>query len=304
MSIHFRTATASIRRSPFQAISAIFVLTLTFFVSTLFLVLVYSSNAILNYFETRPQVIAFVKSDVEDADIASLQHKLEADSRIKEVRYVNKDEALTLYKKATSDKPQLGELVSPSIFPASLEFSVTELSFAQEVIEEVKNEKIIDSVGFTAAIGDDSNLNDVVSKLKNITTYIKYGGIIFTGVLAFASLVVLLVIISMRLASRKEEIEILKLIGATQKFIRGPIVIEAMIYVLVGVILGWVLSLILTLYLSPSLVSFFREIPVLPRHFVDVLKLFGVILAGELLIGILIAYFGSFLAVRRARKFR
>ncbi|HJY98956.1 MAG TPA: permease-like cell division protein FtsX, partial [Patescibacteria group bacterium] len=214
--IHLKTALGYIRRSPFQAMAATFVLTLTFFVATIVSVLVYSSSKLISYFETRPQVIAFLKDTAKDTEIADLQHRLEADERIKEVKYVSKEEALAIYKKATSDNPLLGELVSPSIFPASLEFSVMDLSFAQGVIDEVKGEPIVDSVGFTAALGGEASLEDVVTRLRNISTYLRIGGIIFVGMLAATSLVVLLIIISMRIATRREEVEILDLIGATQ----------------------------------------------------------------------------------------
>jgi cell division transport system permease protein len=173
MNIHIKTAWDYIRRSPFQALAASFVLTLTFFVTTLVSVLVYSSSQLITYFETRPQVIAFLKSDAVDADIANLQHTLAADSHIKNIKYVSKEEALSIYKNATSDNPLLGQLVSPSIFPASLEFSVNDLSFAQSIIDKVKAERIVDSVGFTAALGGETSLNDVVARLKTITSYVR-----------------------------------------------------------------------------------------------------------------------------------
>lgn len=301
-SVHFKTALGYIRRSPFQALSATFVLTLTFFVATIVSVLVYSSTQLINYFETRPQVIAFLKDTATDADIANLQHKLEADLRVKDVKYVSKEEALSIYKKATSDNPLLGQLVSPSIFPASLEFSVKDLSFAQSVIDDIKKEPIVDSVGFTAALGGESSLNDVVSRLQSIANYVKIGGITFVGLLVLTSLVVLLIIISMRMATRREEVEILNLIGATAGFIRSPIIIEALIYAAIGVILGWIIAFIGVLYLAPNIVLYFGEIPVLPRDTLGLFELFGIILGIEIMSGFILALSGSLLAVSRVKK--
>jgi len=174
--IHFKTALDYIKRSPFQAISAIAVLVLTFFVGTILAVLVYSSSNVLKYFETRPQVIAFLKDGVTAEQVSALQNKLTADERIREVHYVSKEEALSIYKNATSDNPLLSELVSPTIFPASLEFSVSNLSFAQNIIDEVKKEAIVGQVGFTASLGGEKTLQDVVSRLKNIILYVRIGG--------------------------------------------------------------------------------------------------------------------------------
>ena len=302
--IHLKTATDYIKRAPFQATAAVFILTLTFFVATLVSILVYSSSKVLMYFETRPQVIAFLKDDAVETDIAALQHKLEGDSRIKDVKYVSKEEALSIYKNATSDNPLLGELVSPSIFPASLEFSVRDLSFTQSIIDEVKGEKIVDSVGFTAALGGESNLKDVVGRLRTITTYVRVGGIVFTGILALASFFMLLITITMRIATRKEEVEILKLIGATKGFISKPIFLESLIYALVGVLIGWILAFIAVLYSAPTIVSYFGEIPVLPKDTLSLLEVFGIIFGLEIVLGAILAFAGSSIAISRVKKAR
>ena len=302
--IHFKTALDYIRRAPFQAAAAVFILTLTFFVATLVSILVYSSSKVLMYFETRPQVIAFLKDDASDTDIAALQHKLEGDVRIKDVKYVSREEALKIYKNATSDNPLLGELVSPSIFPASLEFSVKDLNFTQNIIDEVKGEKIVDSVGFTAALGGENNLKDVVGRLKTITTYVRVGGIVFTGILALASFFMLLITITMRIATRKEEVEILKLIGATRGFISKPIFLESLIYAFAGVLIGWILAFIAVLYSAPTVVSYFGEIPVLPKDTLSLLEVFGIIFGLELVLGSILAFAGSSIAISRVKKSR
>ncbi len=300
--IHFKTAIDYIKRAPFQALAAISVLMLTFFVGTLMAVLIYSSGRILNYFETRPQVIAFLKDEITAEQISGLQNELISDERVKDVHYVSKDEALAIYKEATSDNPLLAELVSPTIFPASLEFSLADLAFAEEVIREIQENEIVDQVGFTASLGGEETLGDVVGRLRTITYYIRVGGGVLAGLLAATSLLILLVIISMRITSRKKEIEVLDLIGATPRFIKSPIILEDLIYSLGGVFIGWAFALILVLYATPSLVSYFGEIPVLPKDASQLFVLMGIILASEILIGVLLALLGSTLAVSRARR--
>lgn len=304
MNIHLKTSFGYIRRSPFQAMAAIFVLALTFFVATTLAVLVYSSRNVLKYFETRPQIIAFLKEELTPEQISALQNKLTSDLRIEGVRYVSKEEALSIYKKATEDNPLLSELVSPSIFPASLEFSVTNLSLAQEVIDEVKEEAIVAQVGFTASLGGEKTLQDVVARLKNVIFYIRVGGITFVGILGITSFFTLLVIISMRINSRKTEVEILDLIGATPGFIRSPIVLEAVIYSILGVFIGWIFAFILWLYITPNILSYFGEIPILPEGVLNLSILFGIIFASELVVGCFLALSGSLFAVSRARKNR
>jgi cell division protein FtsX len=304
MNIHLRTTLDYIRRSPFQATAAIAVLTLTFFVGTLLAILIYSSGRVLTYFETRPQIIAFLKDTAGQEDIANLQHALSGREGVAEVKYVSKEEALGIYKKATSDNPLLGELVSPSIFPASLELQVTNLSYAQPLITDIKDEPVVDSVGFTASLGGEKTLGNVVNRLKNIILYARIGGGVLSGVLIASSLLVLLVVIGMRLATRREEVEILNLIGATAGFIRSPIILEAVFYAAIGVFLGWIFSLIVILYSAPSLIAYFGEIPVLPKDTLSFFLLFGAILAIEITVGLLLALSGSLLAVSRIKKSR
>lgn len=300
--LQFKTAVDYIKRSPFQALAAIFVLSLTFFVTTLLVVLVYSSSQMITYFETRPQVIAFLKDEATSEQISTLQNSLASDPKVEDVRYVSKEEALAIYKKATSDNPLLSELVSPSIFPASIEFSLTDLSQAEAVIDEVRDINIVDQVGFTASLGGESELGDVVARLRTITTYLRVGGGIFVGLLLASSFFVLLIIISMRMSARKGEIEILDLIGATRGFIRGPIVLEALMYSIIGVLVGWSLTFIIALYVAPGLLAYFGDIPVLPRDTLQLAGFFGIILAAELLIGTALSLFGSTLAISRARR--
>ena len=304
MGTSFKTAVSHIRRSPFQALAASFVLTLTFFAFTVVSVLVYSSSKLLNYFETRPQVIAFLKSDVSEADISTLQKRLEDNSNTKDVRYVSKEEALSIYKSATSDNPLLGELVNASIFPASLEFSLADLTYAQDMIDSLKSEPTVESVGFTAALGGETSLSDVINRLKTVTGYIKIGGIAFVSLLGVTSIVILFVIISMRVIGRREEVDILNLIGATKGFIRKPLVTEAFIYTLSGVFLGWSIAFIAILYLAPTIVSYFGEIPILPKDAMGIFELFGIILAVEIVAGGLLALSGSLIAVSRVKKSR
>lgn len=302
MNIHTKTAIGAIKRSPFQAISAIFVLSLTFFVASMVAVLVYSSNKMLSYFETRPQIISFLKSDISSDTRVALEEKLKKDPRIKDIKYVDSQQALEIYKKATSDNPLLAELVSPSIFPASLEFSVVDLKLAEEVISEVKKEAIVEQVGFTANIGGEKTLTDVVTRLKTISYYLRLGGIVFFLTLATTSFLVLMFIIGMRMNMKKAEVEIISLIGGTRSFVSKPIIIESLIYSLIGVISGWFMALLFWLYLSPTLISYFGEIQIIPVNPYNFFLLFALILLIELVFGFLISLLGSTIAISRSLK--
>lgn len=301
MGKHIKTSLDYIRRAPFQALAAISILSLTFFVSTFLAIIGYSSHQILRSLETRPQIITFLKQNAVDTEVEALKAKLTADTRVKSLQYVPKEKALQIYKEATADNPLLGELVSPQIFPASIEFSVVDLSFAQIIIDEIKSDPVVDSVSFTASLGPQS-LSDVISRLKTIIAYIRIGGIGAAFLLAGTSFLVLTVVIGMRITTRKQEIDTLSLIGATPFFIKSPIIIEALIYSVVGVFTGWLTATVVLMYATPSILRFFGNIPVLPSETPVFFGLLGMLLVVEFFIGIVIAFFGSFTAVSRSLR--
>lgn len=302
MGQHFKTAWRHIRRVPYQALAAIFIMAITFFVATILAMLAYSSSKTLNYFETRPQIIAFLKDDATPDQISGLERDLSNDQRIKNIKYVSKEQALGIYKEATSDNPLLSEFVSPKIFPASLEFAVTDLSFTEPVIKEVKDNNIIDEVVFTASLGKGKDVGQVIENLKTITKYIRIGGISIVSIFLASSLFILLLIIGMRVASRREEIEVFKLLGATKGFIRMPFIIEGVMYAVFGSFLGWISAAILILYSAPAILSYFGPIEVFPGETSEFILLLFKILGAEIALAFVLGLLGSFTALFRYLK--
>ena len=300
MKQHFKTSFDSIRRTTFQALAAIEVLAITFLVSTLLVVTIYGSDQILRYFETRPQVIAFLTEEAPQEEIDSLMQSLQNDPRIKNVTFVSKEEAAEIYRNATADNPLLGELVSPSIFPASIEFSVVNLELVEEMIAEVQEREIVDEVGFTASLDSGEALGDVLRRLRSVSDYVRIGGLTAVAILSATSFLVLMVIVGMRITTKKKEIESLNLIGATPWFIRAPIVLEAVTYSLIGVLFGWLGAVVILLYVTPTLIGYFGPISVIPKDVTQFFMLLGSVLAVEILIGLFIALLGSMIAVSRS----
>lgn len=281
-----KTTWSHIRRTPYQALAAVLIMTLTFFIISIFVLLASGSQAILNYFETRPQVTAFFKDEVTLQQIDLLKAKLVETEKIKEMKYVSKEEALAIYREQNKDDPLLLEMVTANILPASLEVSTTNIAYLGEIAEILRQEPGVEEVIFQ---------QDVVEALHKWTTNIRRIGLGLVAAFSLAALLTILIIIGMKVALRKDEVEIMSLIGASRGFIRAPFLMEGIFYGVLGVIIAWGLSYLLLLYATPFLVSFLAGIPILPASPLFMLT----ILAGELLLGIIIGALGSFIAVRR-----
>jgi len=112
------------------------------------------------------------------------------------------------------------------------------------------------------------------------------------------SIFIMMIIIGIKISQRRDEIEIMRLIGATSWYVRWPFVMEGVFYGIAGAFIGWVVSVGILMYATPFLEGFLRGIPILPIPPVFLLEL----LAGEFIFAILLGVISSFLAVLRYLK--
>jgi cell division transport system permease protein len=286
---HLKTTWTNIRRSPYQAFAAILIMMLTFLVISFFTFLIGGSSKIVNYFESKPQVTAFFKNEAKQSDINTLENDLQSTGKIASVKYVSKDEALKIYRDQNKNDPLLLDLVTADILPASLEISALKIEDLSSISDTLRNSPIVQEVVFQ---------KDVVSTLTAWTSALRKIGIALVVVLSLVSMFIMVTIIGIKISQKKDDIEIMRLIGATNWYIRWPFIFEGMFYGAIGAFLGWFISSLALWYVTPFLASFLRGIPILPVSPVSILEL----LAVELVLSALLGAFSSFLAVLRYLK--
>lgn len=276
----------NIRRSPFQAMAASMVMFLTFFALLIFLILAAGSQAVLRFYESKPQVIAFFKDGATGRDVAIIQNALSQEARVVETKFVSKEEALTIYRERNKSDPALLELVTASILPASLEISTQTPEDLVPVAEILKREPVIQEVIVP---------EDVVETLTSATRIIRLvGGSVVIFLSLFATLVILMVI-GFKIRLRRDEIEIMRLIGASSSFIRAPFIFEGIFYGVIGALIAWLFVYVMLWYFTPFLSSYLGEVKLLPVNPLFMLILLGLVTIIAALIGTL----GSLGAVRR-----
>lgn len=291
-----------VRRTPYQAIASVFMIFITLSVLAIFFLLAGSSSAILSYFESKPQLTVFFKDDKAKESIDQLIDRLEKTGQVASVEYISKEQALAIYKEQNKNDPLLLEMVTADILPASLEISAISPKYLAQMAEMVKEDKGIDEVVFQ---------KDVVDTLISWTSVIRKVGAVFILFLCLSTLFILLTTIGMKIAMRKEEIEVLKLVGATSWFIKKPFIMEGMIYGIAGASFSWVVVSGILLFLRPFIASFLQGIPSLPLwqfQAVSVymwpltLFLFIFLLLLLVFLGSIIGLVGSLFAVSRYLK--
>ncbi len=287
--MHLKTVAKYVRRSPYQAVSALLIMTLTFFVITCFAFLTIVSVRLIDYLESRPQLTVFFSEASTTDDINALKTQLEQTQKTVLVRFVSKEEALEIYQQQNKGDPILLDLVTADVLPASLEIQTLKAEDLSSLVPIVQNAANVEEVVYQ---------QDIVDKLIAWTNALRIVGVGIISILVVVSVFVILTIIGIKITIRREEIEIMKLIGASNWFIRTPFLLEGMFYGLVGALVGWGLAYSILFLLTPQISAFLQGIPVFPISYIMV---FGV-LGAELLAACFLGIFASFIAVLRYLK--
>lgn len=284
-----KTTWHHIRRSPYQATAAILVMMLTFLAVSIFSFVAIGSSRIIAYFESKPQVTAFFKDDAKQENIDALKEQINTTGKVASIKFVSKKEALSIYREQNKNDPLLLELVTADILPASLEISTKQIGDLGSISELLKKSNVVQEVIFQ---------KDVVATLTAWTNALRQTGIVLIVLLSFVSIFIVVTITGIKISQRRDEIEIMRLLGATKWYIRWPFIFEGMFYGVIGAFLGWAISVGFLLYASPFLTSFLKGIPVFPFSPVLVLQLLGI----EIVLSMWLGAFASFLAVLRYLK--
>src|SRR3989338_4855834 len=285
----FKTTWRNIRRSAYQAFAAVLVMTLTFLFISFFTFLLYGSTKAISYFESRPQVTAFFKNEVKQADIDNLRDSLMVTNKVSSIKFVSKQDALEIYREQNKSDPLLLELVTADILPASLEISTVKIEDLSEINNMFKDSPLVSEVVFQ---------KDVVSVLTSWTNALRSIGFGLIIVLSLVSVFIMVIIIGIKISQKKQDIEIMRLIGAEGWYIRWPFLMEGIFYGGVGAILGWLISAGVLWYATPFLSSFLKGMPIFP---LPLTFLFG-LLGAEILVAVVLGIVSSFVAVLRYLK--
>lgn len=288
-----------VRRSPYQAMAAILTMFLTFLLGGVFFLATVSSVLVLQFFESKPQITVFFTDKATADDSRTLEKTLDATTKVASMKYVSKDDALAIYREQNKNDPLLLEMVTADILPASLEVSAKDPKFLSELDPLIRKAQGVEEVVFQ---------KDVVDTLLSWTNAIRIVGGSLAVLLAIDSLLIIMTVVSMKIALKKEEIEVLKLVGASPWYIRMPFVMEGGFYGALGAFMAWIIICGLVIWLQPMVLSFLGMIPGIgvvlgSLTSAPFLLSAGGFMGAMLIIGFFLGSVGSLVALGRYLKF-
>ena len=202
-----------------------------------FIPIVQATTGTANEVRNRVVVDAYLKDSVNEADRVEVQRELEGTPGVKSVEYISKDEALRELGHKVNDAQDKIELLGNNPLPSLFRITPDDPDELKAIVAQI-------APGGTPrldAIDDVQNRESDTGKILSATGLVKGLGAVMAGLLILASIALIANTIRLSVFARRREVEVMKLVGATNWFIRWPFVIEG---VIVG-FLGGVLSVLL-----------------------------------------------------------
>jgi cell division transport system permease protein len=229
----------NVKRNKWLTISTIFVSAIVFTLSSVFISASILTQKAVNFYEQKAQVIVFFKKGTPEADILTFRDSIYNAELIEQVEYVSQEKALEIYKEDFAENPELISTVTADSLPSSLEIRANSIDSLLLVIEDINEAKETN-----AAIDEVMYFRDVVENMRTLSKIINIGSAILILAMVIITISLIRVTIGFNIKLHQEEIEIMHLVGSSDRFIRTPFILEGTLYGFIGGVISALLILI------------------------------------------------------------
>ena len=275
-------------RNPVMSVAATLTVALMLLLFAFFIITDRGLQAAAAALEAKVEVSLYLDEAARPSDVLALKARIEKDPAVSRVDYVTKQQALERLASLASRKDDFA-LVDIGInpLPASLEIKLSNAQELNRISTSLKDEL---GHGVVTEVIDNPS---VVDKLLTITKVLSIGGIAVLAMMLFVALFVIVNTIRISVHARRDEIEIMQLVGATDWFVSWPFIFEGMLVGACGAIIAAIALALAYPFVVPALTSFLDILPVsLGPNF---LLLMGL---GVLGFALIVGGFGASMSVR------
>lgn len=284
-----------IKKDKLLNISNVIVMTVTFMLLGIFISVVVYSQTALKYLEEQAQITIFFKDEFTPEKILGYKSNLESDKRILKVNYVSKEDALRIFKEMNKDEPILLESITASILPASLEVKAKNIGDLKNLTEEYKKMDGVEEVQF---------FEDVVQKFSGWSKAVYIIGFLLVLTFLAVSYSVIIATLKNSINNRGQELEIMKLVGASDDYVKKPFLYQGVFFGLMSSLIASIVVLLINLAIEKiNMFSKGLSLGFIPGFFMSPI-LFALGLTFILLLsGFLLGFLGSTTAIKRYLKY-
>lgn len=300
----FKGGVTNFIRNAWLAVAAIAVMVITLTI-VLFSVIANATFAnTVKQITDRIDISVYIKDEVTEQQKDELISKVEALPEVKSVEYVSKDEALKRYRKANENNLDLLLAISQTDnpLPASLQIKPVDPNNIEPIRQFLETDEIKALQSEQTSYSGDRKA--AIDKITQATAFFRKAGVVGIVVFAVISMLIIFNTIRMAIFNRREELNIMRLLGASTWYIRGPFVVETVLYGVIAAIIS--VALCNTLFAVSSSAFGASSLGLLDISYANnyFAQNFWLILASQLAIGILIGGVSSMVATRRYLKFK
>jgi cell division transport system permease protein len=300
----FRAGFLDFWRNGFVSFASVLMMTFTLFTigAAIFTGVILSTT--LQQFRDKADINVYFTTDAPEDRIVALQQSVSALPEVASVQYLSREEALAAFR----DRYQNDQLILQSLdelgqnpLGAVLNIKAKEISQYESIATFLKGQEtlqgsgpqIIDKITYY-----DERQRAAIDRIAGITDSAKWIGLVVICIFVFTTIAISFNTLRLAIYTSREEISVMRLVGAGQGYIRLPFMVEGVLYGLIASIVTLLLFYPLTWWLGKSTENFFGGINVFSYYLVH-FPFFFLIIGGS---GVLIGAIASYLATRRYLK--
>ncbi|WP_303214354.1 permease-like cell division protein FtsX [uncultured Enorma sp.] len=280
----------------FGAVITIF---LSLFIIGLFIVGSALVTSAIGTIEDTVTINVFISDDATDDEVQAFQEKLESWQNVQSVNFKSKDDALEDWRNMSSSADStIAALDGENPLPRSYEVVMEDSSQVEDMANRIKEDADFQAMADNGDVDESVQYSqEMVGRLFQVTGYIRIACIVLVALLTFIAFIFINNTIRLSITARRREIAIMRLVGASNGFIRGPFVTEGVLQALLGALLSIGVLELVRNFLMPrvmNMVSWWQfEIPI---------EVYLMTYGALILVGLVIGLFGSAIAMRRYLK--
>lgn len=280
----------------FGAVITIF---LSLFIIGLFIVGSALVTSAIGTIEDTVTINVFISDDATDDEVQAFQEKLESWQNVQSVNFKSKDDALEDWRSMSSSADStIAALDGENPLPRSYEVVMEDSSQVEDMANRIKEDTDFQAMADNGDVDESVQYSqEMVGRLFQVTGYIRIACIVLVALLTFIAFIFINNTIRLSITARRREIAIMRLVGASNGFIRGPFVTEGVLQALLGALLSIGVLELVRNFLMPrvmNMVSWWQfEIPI---------EVYLMTYGALILVGLVIGLFGSAIAMRRYLK--
>lgn len=316
--LFFREAYLSIRRNFVMTSVAIIQVVISLLTVGTITIAIYDSRQIIKAIEREVEISVYLEDDISEEFLHKYKDEIRSWNEIENVEYRSKEEAMEKLMEGFDENSSVFEIIDPETLPASFEISFKNPQTVEDVADRFKNGKIFDLT--TPEEGEEEEkekkeyywkwINDVtygkdyVGKFFRVTNTIKIMTFLIIALLFVSSIILIFNTIRLSIISRKKEIEVMKLVGASNWYVRWPFIIEGTVQGIMGALIAIGLIFIINMSFLKKLENAFNNLFPLPLNFAIIgtnplqFQIFLLLFVTGMLIGAV----GSLIALRKFVK--